>query len=1345
MRLSKLTLNGFKSFADRTEFIFDRHITGIVGPNGCGKSNVVDAIKWVLGERSSKSLRGTEMIDVIFAGSASRKPSGMASVTLTFENPVVDGVPGVMAAVPAARAATAEESAAGPGADVAAAVAEAPADGGEEGAEPSVIEAAVRGRRLLPIDADVVEVERRLYRDGTSKYLINNRTARLRDIRELFLDTGIGADAYSIIEQGKVDAMLLANPQERRTIFEEAAGIAKYKQRRIEAQRKLERARANLTQTREQLESTERRLRLVKGQAAKARKFRELDSDLSALRMAVAFEQYDDLVRRLEDLGTNQARLRASLDSAAGELAAMEEQKQGAEVERSELTAEVRELEQERLRTEHARQQATQRRQMAERSLADARRQVEIDSQRLTEIAARLTDADSAIAGQASSVAELAEKLAEAERVLASAGAERAAVLESLAEQQAEAARRRSDVMRIDRERAQLQAAVQADQKRAEAWREQTEKLGSRASSLMADERRFLDEQMRVGSEAAELQVHCGRLEEDLKRTESSFARLSQDRREQAQRVSAVEQELARLQSRRSTLQEMVDARVGYAEAVRRVLSARDAGQGFGGVVGPLGELIETDAEHAAAAEAALGSAMQSLVIRSATDLPGAEELASLAGRVTFFPLPAGPAAVLSDPQGEELEASSAGRLLRLRATVRARIPAGMEAGAAAEMAGRVSALLDHLIGRTYLTMGLDAAVMLHAGPLAGRNSRFVTPDGAVLEPDGRVTVGPVASSDEAGGVLQRRGELARLESEVGTLDERLIADRRTLADADTEAAALEARAAALRSGLTAENRRLTLAQSQAERLKADTERVARECRAVVQERDQLASRLAALEAESGKIRERADGLGRLHDEQARDLQELEAELRKTQLRAEAAGEQMSAARVDVGRLTEQVGAARRELGQREIARDDLVRQQRDLSRLVEAAGSKLSEHERAIEESGRQIQTADSALQFLGAELTTKAERLRSHEEALRAMAEQVYSHRERAMGIEREWNGLEMQRRELEVRRETLEQRAAEDLRVRLSEEIADYREVMADGTVARIDQTAAAADIEMLRDQIRRLGSVNMESIEEETQLAARNEDLIRQVADIDDACEKLGQLIEQLNIVSRERFGEVFGRIQEHFGGHEGMFRKLFGGGKAEVRLMPLVKEVENPDGTTSKVDTGEIDVLESGVEVIAKPPGKEPRSISQLSGGEKTLTAVALLMSIFRSKPSCFCVLDEVDAALDEGNVQRFGGVVRQFTDRSHFIVITHNKRTMQNADRLFGITMQERGVSKRVSVRFEQVGDDGHIQGGAAPERDSIPMPQIPEPVEGTQTKPPPGTLRRALAEMREEAKPVSA
>ncbi|MDP1660551.1 MAG: AAA family ATPase, partial [Phycisphaerales bacterium] len=424
--MAKLTLLGFKSFADKTEFTFDRAITGVVGPNGCGKSNVVDAIKWVLGERSSKALRGTEMLDVIFAGSAGRKPMGMASVVLTFENPVEAGV--AVSAVTAAE--EAEAGANGGGEEVApetaAAVPEPIADSRLPDAEPSEdvgINMAVRGKRGLPIDTDTVEVERRLYRDGTSEYLINSRKARLKDIRDLFLDTGIGADAYSIIEQGKVDAMLLASPMERRVVFEEAAGVAKYRQRRLEAERKLDRTETNLTLAREQLESTERRLRIVKGQAAKAKQFKALDGELRAVKMTLACEQFDELHQRLMGLTSRLAELDGERHAAAAQLTAIETAKQEAELTRHEAADELRRVESQLQNARHEEQAAQQRSRSAQQSAESVKRAMENDAAQLEQLTQRVEQLAVAQRDAAEQIAGLSEALQSAERGLEQAGA----------------------------------------------------------------------------------------------------------------------------------------------------------------------------------------------------------------------------------------------------------------------------------------------------------------------------------------------------------------------------------------------------------------------------------------------------------------------------------------------------------------------------------------------------------------------------------------------------------------------------------------------------------------------------------------------------------------------------------------------------------------------------------------------------------------------------------------------------------------------------------------------------------------------------------------------------------
>jgi chromosome segregation protein len=1261
MRLARLTLSGFKSFADRTEFSFDDDVTGVVGPNGCGKSNIVDAIKWVLGERSSKSLRGKEMIDVIFAGSAARKPMGMASVTLTFDNPILESPT-------AAR----------------------DRDHDTEDLEDEISEAATifdrSGRRGLPIDADVVEVERRLHRDGKSQYLINSRRARLRDIRELFLDTGVGADAYSIIEQGKVDAMLLASPTERRTIFEEAAGIARYKQRRIESQRKLERTENNLVVSREQLQSTERRLRIVKGQAAKARRFKELDAEYRAVRMALTFDQYDDLVARLEGLTSRLADLENDRNQATATLEALERDKQAQELTRHELTVEHRAVSDERAGARHDAETAAQRRQITERTLAEARTQTEIDEQRAAQASKRIDDLAADIEDHDNLIAGLAERLAEADRALEAARIERAGVLQTLAERRAGLDRHRHTATDIERQRTGLLASIEADERRAASMRDQLAQTAERATAATTDRDAADAARNAARAAAAGRRRSIGALQHDLSVKDEAAASLSEDRRVLAERVSDLDQRRLRADSRRQTLEEMIESRVGFGDAVRDVLDRRDAGEGFELVIAPLAELIATDAAHAPAVEAALGSLLRALIVESHRSLPSPDQLATLQGRVAFLPASTGRPLPRSPIDSRSIDAlSMTGRLTPLRRVVHVRDALD------AQLADRIGRLLDRLLGQVFLVETIDAAMMLAAGPLAG--ARFVTRDGALLEPDATLIVGTARDAEDAAGVLQRQSELNQLVTELTSIQTELDTEHAALASTDAETSRLNDERADLRSRIAESQRALVADDARVERLDAEHVRLAREIARLEDERRQLQSSLDAEDLDRQNLQARADRLDALRQEESDAADTIQNEITTIQSAADAAADRMTAAKVDAGRLAEQLASARRERQSLLTSQQETERQLRDLSAQLEQARARAHAHEQTIAQAARDIELANARAEAAADRLAHIEERLAEATRAVTDLGERVEIARTHARHVERDWHSLEVSRREIEVKRETLEDRATEDLDLDLAFEHPDYRELIADETVTRLDPAEGAALADDLREAIRKLGNVNLDALDEESLLEERNEDLIRQVADIDAARVKLIELIEHLNTASRQRFEESFTLIQENFAGKSGMFRRLFGGGRAEVRLMPLVKEIDG-----EKVVTDEIDMLESGIEVIAKPPGKEPRSISQLSGGEKTLTAVALLLSIFRSKPSCFCVLDEVDAALDDANVERFATVVRQFTDQSHFIVITHNKRTMACADRLYGVTMQERGVSKRVTVKFDHVTRDGHIK-----------------------------------------------
>ena len=632
---------------------------------------------------------------------------------------------------------------------------------------------------------------------------------------------------------------------------------------------------------------------------------------------------------------------------------------------------------------------------------------------------------------------------------------------------------------------------------------------------------------------------------------------------------------------------------------------------------------------------------------------------------------------------------------------------------------------------------------MLAAGGVlnadVARPPRFVTEAGAVLETDGRILAGPLSEQNQAGGVLQRRSELEALDGELTELTSVLVAEREALAQLDGEAAQLSTDAARVRSELDQSRRRLAQEESRFEQAVAMVERLLREHAALGDEISQLTERAGALEAERTQQTEKAESLRRLYTEESAAVAELDARVAQVQAEADAAAERITADKVEVGRLSEQVANARRERQRLEYALGDSQRQQRNIAQQIESRLASQTEHAEIVAQSSRAAAEARELATRAETAANDLTEQVAAAAEATGSLGERVLAARDHAGHIQRDWHALEVAKREAEVKRENLEDRAQQDLGFALPALHAEYAEMLADTSgelvITRIDPDAGAKQSDELRDAIRKLGNVNLDAIEEESQLASRNETLAAQVADLDAARVQLTELIEQLNVASRSRFEETFRIIERNFAGNDGMFRKLFGGGRAEVRLMPLVVdgvEQTNPDGTAK------VDWLESGVEIIAKPPGKEPRSISQLSGGEKAMTAVALLMAIFRSKPSCFCVLDEVDAAMDDANVDRFCKVVEQFTDRSHFIVITHHKRTMHAANQLFGVTMQERGVSKRVSVRIDQVGADGSIK-----HTDNATKPHASEATRHVEDHQPDGALRRGLAGMVNGKQPV--
>ncbi|MEE3001218.1 MAG: chromosome segregation protein SMC [Planctomycetota bacterium] len=1207
MRLAKVTISGFKSFADPVEIRFDDPKVGIVGPNGCGKSNIVDAIKWVLGERSAKSLRGDAMLDVIFAGSAGRKPLGAASVTLSFTNPVTN-------------------------------------PGSQDPAQ----------RRLLAVDTDTVDVGRRLYRDGRSEYLINGKACRLRDVKELFMDTGIGVNAYSIIEQGKVSAMLNGSPIERRTIVEEAAGVAKFKTRKVEAARKLERSEVNLVRVREQLASTERRLRIVKGQAVKARKFKELDGRYRSLRTELALDQYHELQERLSGLTSRLSDLELQCRQVEQRLVELDESAQQAELDRHEQQERRQELERQLQSNDSASRQAAQRREMTSNRLEELKTQLAVDAERVKEFEHRLRSQEDDQQTASDAMAAAAEQLAETERRVDDSSRDVARL-----HQESELAERRIEATRSERDRllarrSHVQSTSTAIEGRVREIEEQLERLGQRRASLV--EERTLLERDRIENDKALESAQCvvRRLESELSSHDDEAANLSEQHADMTEHLASVRHDRAGIGSRLHLLEEMQDAREGLTDHVKRILSNSEQ---WPGIEGMLGDALTTSRDNARLVEAVLGHDLELLLVSDENTL---QELS-----------------------GQLLESN-----YQVNLHVRNGEPPAVDRSDLPEGALPILDLVQveaQALGAAHDLLGYTAVVDdLETALACGTSSwRLVTRTGLVLDTNGCIRVRGASAGGEHGW-LSRRLEMEDLGGQVDQLDGNISSMTNDLAELLSEST--QARDKQKQTGrlLAEELNAVAELEYNHRRFDRDLERIVREQRTIDAEKDELNSRRNEHADELVSIKEE---LARMDCESANcdeRIAETETASQSITSQWKQSQEDLTAQRVELGQISELYEAKQRERSHLAILAEEtggeLIRQRHHVNTQM----ASVDQHEAAIATADEEIATSRQNTARSRAEIHSADQTVSRSETSLTELREQLEAARNKARQLDRDRNALEISKREAEVKRENTEERVLADLEIDLLsawKRVADQRRA---NPQEPLDHDVVEEEIAELRDTIKGLGNVNLDSIEEETTLEERNEDLVKQVEDIDLAVTQLGGLIEDLDVKCRNRFEKAFNEIREQFAGSNGMFRQLFNGGSADLFLQPD--------------EDGNVDILESGIEITAKPPGKKPRVLNQLSGGEKAMTSVALVMAIFKSKPSPFCILDEVDAPLDDANVSRFCSTLDQFLDKSHFIVITHQKQTMLNCDALYGITMQERGVSKLVNVEVEDVGLDGSIR-----------------------------------------------
>lgn len=1191
MYLKRLEMVGFKSFADRSELEFVPGVTAIVGPNGSGKSNVTDGIRWVLGEQSAKLLRGAKMEDVIFSGSETRKPVGYCEVSLTLDN----------------------------------------------------------SDHRLNIDFSEVTITRRVYRSGESEYAINRRPCRLKDITELFMDTGIGKEAYSMIGQGRIDDILSTKSEDRRAIFEEAAGIVKYKTRKREAQRKLEVTEQNLERIRDLISELENAIGPVSEQAEKARRYKELRSRLEQAEVGLYVHKIENLHRKwqeskekaeelarlhlelstrlsareaaLEEIRLHLSRHEEELDRRQGELIQISE-----ELEKAEARREVAE---ERIRNREAARSGIESR---IRELEEERERLKGEWERIRE-ACRLKQKE---------LEEAEHNLRRLEQKMTAAGDDADSRLHQLKSRMYE---RSAELASLSSEGRRLEEALEEEGRRLEALSRQGEELAKDAAGL---DQKSADLRREMEQVAADLKQAADRYRE----LKGELEKVSADLEAVLGELRQAEEEWGRLRSRHELIKEMESEHAGFFQGVREVLQARDRNEpGLAAVRGAVAQLIRVSAEHEVAVETALGSAQQHLVVDD-------EETARRAirflkkrhlGRATFLPLD------VIQPRG--LLPEDRRRLEGVSGFV----------GIAADLVdcdAEVQKAVRFLLGHVVVTRTLEDAG--EAARLLGHRYRVVTLEGDVVHPGGSMTGGSRQSSKA--NLLSRSRQLEELERELARLGEKRDALRRRAEELKRLREDVEERLVSVRE--RGENLRLREQELKGRERELAAERRALEERIAGNRSDREEARLRKARLEED-LRELSKRRAQLEQEQ-RDASELLRDLeREAERRAREKGETdrlLTEGKVAVARLTQEVSNLEEnaERARREVARieEQLIRSREEMESLEAEIRSLRQEVARLLEQVS-ELREAKAAAQERHAEVRKERDRLYGERETGEGEAREL---RKSLRRREEELRQLEVRVNRLDVELNHLLQKLAEEYE--MSFELARRRYGVPE------DPVAAEREVQSLKQSIAALGEVNLGAIEEHRRLTDRLSYLKEQQQDLVQAKNTLYEVIQNIDTEMARRFSEGFEAIRREF---QEVFRHMFGGGRADLYLT----EPENP--------------LETGIDIVAQPPGKRLQHLSLLSGGERALAAIALLFAVLRVKPVPFCVLDEVDAALDEANLARFVRYLRDFSRNTQFIVITHRKQTMEGADVLYGITMEESGISKLVSVKLEDVAEESAV------------------------------------------------
>ena len=1178
MYLKSIEVQGFKSFANKIVFEFHNGITGIVGPNGSGKSNVGDAVRWVLGEQSAKQLRGGNMQDVIFSGTETRKPLGFASVAITLDN----------------------------------------------------------SDHKLDIDYEEVTVTRRLYRSGESEYLMNGVNCRLKDINELFYDTGIGKEGYSIIGQGQIDKILSGKPEERRELFDEAAGIVKFKRRKNTALKKLDEEQQNLVRVTDILSELTRQLGPLERQSETARIYLKKKEELKQLEVNMFLVETSYIREQLKEV---EAKYQAAQDELNQTQSVFEQTK----TEYEELEKELEQLDEKIQQARELSSQNALKKQQLENDIQILREQIRAAHQsdqhyqeRIAFIQQELSRREEEAKGHLEEKEQLEEKVKDiSEKKL-----EKQKKLEQLHGEidgcSSQIEESKNEIIEILNQRASTKGKMQRYDAMLEQIGIRKAALSQRVLKLKSDESEQTEIIKAHQQKYQEISERMDELNQDYRKTEKEVTSLRKLMDDQNKQLEAAQTSYHREASRLESLRNMSERYEGYGNSIRRVMEQKANQPGIHGVVA---DLIKVQKKYEIAIETALGGSIQNIVTDNDQTAKYLIEFLkrNRYGRATFLPL-------------TNMRKSSFNNGAALK-------EAGVigTADTLVESDDAYRTLLSQLLGRTLVVDTIDHAIAI--GRKYNHSLRIVTLEGESLSPGGSMTGGAFKNSSN---LLGRKREIEELEQSVVTLKQDMQKMQASISKNRDDRNVLRDHL----SDLTEELQKLQLSQNTEKMNIAQAETKIREIRSgygqLKSEGREIEGQIQEIKTNSSAIQAEMELSSAREKEQENLVNEKQAVLDTLQREEAERAKELNDIQIELSSIEQ-----KRSFSQENIER--IVQEERGLREELEHIRISMEESSQDMEKKEADILEIQKTIQAAGEAQVEDEKAMEAYlkkKEELNVQHKSFFNRRDELSShislMDKECFRLNSQKEKLDERQENQINYLWEEYEITPSQASEYKMEEVPERTTIR-------KDIAELKDSIRKLGNVNVNAIEEYKEVSERHKFLSAQHSDLVQAAETLKGIITELDEGMRKQFTEKFEQIRIEF---DKAFKQLFGGGKGTLELME------------------DEDILEAGIRIISQPPGKKLQNMMQLSGGEKALTAIALLFAIQNLKPSPFCLLDEIEAALDDSNVTRFAQYLHKLTKNTQFIIITHRRGTMNAADRLYGITMQEKGVSTLVSVNL---------------------------------------------------------